>query len=199
MFSVNYTDAATYWVVLHAQWNKGEQATLESLVYTQDNLPVPLRGLHPDTGTEFINWLLKKWTDSENITYTRSEPGKKNDNMYVEERNGHVVRKFLGYSRYDVREVVPLVNEYYTHLALYLNFFIPVRRTLTKTRVGAKYVRTTEKNGKTPYARMLEHKEVKEDVKKSLQATYETLDIFALKEQLATLKNTITKLISSQK
>ena len=199
MFSVNYTDASTYWVVLHAQWNKGEQATLESLKYIQENLPVPLLGLHPDTGTEFINWLLKKWTVSENISYTRSEPGKKNDNMYVEERNGHVVRKFLGYGRYGVQEVVPLVNEYYVYLTLYLNFFIPVRRTLTKTRVGAKYVRTTEKNGKTPYARMLEHKEVKEPVKESLQALYETLDIFVLREQLATLKHTITKLISSQK
>ena len=199
MFSVNYTDAATYWVVLHAQWNKGEQATLESLKYIQEHLPVPLLGLHPDTGTEFINWLLKKWTDSEHIVYTRSEPGKKNDNMYVEERNGHVVRRFLGYGRYGTKDLVPLVNEYYYHLALYLNFFIPVRRTRTKTRVGAKYVRTTEVAGKTPYIRMLEHTDVSQEVKDSLRTTYSTLDVLALKKRLDTLKRTITKLISSQK
>lgn len=199
MFSVNYTDACTYWVILRAQWNKGEQATLISLKYIQDNLPIALQGIHPDTGTEFINWTLKKWADEEHIQITRSEPGKKNDNMYVEERNGHVVRKYLKYDRYDMKELVPLVNEYYRLLSFQLNFFIPVRRTVSKVRVGAKYIRKTELQGKTPYTRMLEHEAVPEDVKAKLKATYETLDIFKLKQELATLKSEIIKIIWNRK
>lgn len=199
MFSVNYTDAYTYWVVLRAQWNKGEQATLLSLKYIQENLPVSLQGIHPDTGTEFINWTLKKWSDEEHIQMTRSEPGKKNDNMYVEERNGHVVRKYLKYDRYDIKELVPPVNEYYKLLSFQLNFFIPVRRTISKVRVGAKYVRKTELQGKTPYIRMLEHEAVMEEVKTRLKTTYETLDIFKLKQELATLKNIIIKIIWNRK
>ena len=199
MFSVNYTDATTYWVVLRAQWNKGEQATLESLKYIQQSLPVPLQGIHPDTGTEFINWALKKWADEEHIQMTRSEPGKKNDNMYVEERNGHVVRKYLKYDRYDIKELVPLVNEYYRLLSFQLNFFIPVRRTVSKVRVGAKYVRKTEVKGKTPYMRMLEHKAVPEDTKVKLRVAYESLDIFKLKQELATLKAQIISKFWNQK
>lgn len=199
MFSVNYTDACTYWVVLQAQWNKGEQATLASLKHIQENLPVILQGIHPDTGTEFINWTLKKWADEEHIEMTRSEPGKSNDNMYVEERNGHVVRKYLKYDRYDKQELLPLVNEYYRLLSFLLNFFVPVRRTTSKIRVGAKYVRKTESQGKTPYARMLEHETVSLEVKDRLRETYETLDIFKLKQELATLKSEIMKIFWSRK
>lgn len=191
MFSVNYTDSTTYWVILRAQWNKGEQATLRSLKYIQKSLPVSLLGLHPDTGTEFINWTLKKWTEEEHVDLTRSEPGKKNDNMYVEERNGHVVRKYLKYDRYDTQECIPLVNEYYEKLSLLLNFFIPVRRTISKVRIGAKYVRTTESVGKTPYERMIAHEAVSNDVKLSLTNTYNALNLFQLQTELATLKSAI--------
>ena len=58
--------------------------------------------------------------------------------MCVEERNGHVVRKYLGYTRLDCRDTVSLINERYDVLALYLNHFQALRRTLEKKRVGAK-------------------------------------------------------------
>jgi len=63
-------------------------------MYTS-SLPFPWRMGHPDSGSEFINWVAKGWFEKETIELTRSEPGKKNDNMCVEERNGHVVRKYL--------------------------------------------------------------------------------------------------------
>ena len=151
VFSVNYTDAPTYWVILRAQWNKGARCTLESMKEIQKRLPVRWLSGHPDTGSEFINWVAKEWFDSEDIYLTRSEPGKKNDNMYVEERNGHVVRKYLGYTRFDCIEVVPLINELYEVLEYYLNHFQTVRRTIEKERVGAKYLRKYEKVAKTPY------------------------------------------------
>ena len=197
VFSVNYTDAATYWVVLRAQWNKGAHATVESMKHIQESLPVPWLGAHPDTGSEFINWVGKEWFDAEQINLTRSEPGKKNDNMYVEERNGHVVRKYLGYTRFDCRGVVPLINELYTVLGLYLNHFQAVRRTLSKKRVGAKYVRTYEKTPKTPYGRMLEHDAVSEALKERLRREHETLNPLVLKRKIDTLTDTIMKVQKS--
>jgi len=194
VFSVNYTDAPTYWVILRAQWNKGAKATLESMKEIQKRLPVPWLGGHPDTGSEFINWIAKEWFDAENIELTRSEPGKKNDNMYVEERNGHVVRKYLGYTRLDCMEVVPLVNEVYEVLEDYLNHFQAVRRTIEKKRVGAKYVRKYEKVAKTPYQRMLEHSEVSEKVKKGLRDKHEQLNPLLLKQKIDTLLTKIMKL-----
>lgn len=190
-FTLTYVDAAVYWIVLRAQWNKGQEATVESLKKVKKMLPFLLLGLHPDTGSEFINWLAKQWCDTEGVELSRSEPGKKNDNMYVEERNGHVVRKYLGYLRLDCREVVPLMNQYYEVLGLFLNHFVPVRRTLTKERVGSKYKRTYEKVPMTAYQRVLAHPLTAEEIKDALRKEHEMLNPLLLKRQLDTIRGEI--------
>src|SRR3989338_2304511 len=187
VFTVNYTDAATYWVIARAQWNKGQAATKESLAAIRSLLPFPMKMLHPDTGSEFINWNLKTWCDQEHIGFTRSEPGKKNDNMYVEERNGHVVRRYLGYMRYDAQGVENDLNAFYGVLFIYLNLFKAVRRCLSKERVGAKYVRRYEKQAQTPYRRVLEHPAVAPEMKARLEAEHKTLNPLHLKQQMAIL------------
>jgi len=196
IWSLNYTDAETYWVILRAQWNKGQEATQRNMAIIKKKLPVLLRGIHPDTGSEFINWILKKWCDKEKIEMTRSEPGKKNHNMYVEERNGHVIRKYLGYIRLDQKELLPIVNELYAVLEMYLNHFQTVRRTLSKERVGAKYRRTYEKEPKTPYQRMLEHKDVPKEVKQKLREEHAKLNPLLLKREIDRL---IAKLLKARK
>lgn len=187
IYTVNYVDAATYWCIPRAQWNKGQEATKESIGYMRETLPCTLHELHPDSGSEFINWVLKDWCDDARIALSRSEPSKKNDNMYVEERNGHVVRRYLGYLRFDDKTLVPLLNGLYDVLTLYLNHFQVVRRTLTKTKVGAKYVRTYEKVPLTPYARMLEHPDVPQVVKDRLREEHDALNPLVLKEKIDTL------------
>ena len=187
VFTVNYTDAATYWVVPRAQWNKGQVATKESLSVIRRFLPFSMLMLHPDTGSEFINWNLKAWCDKEGIRFTRSEPGRKNDNMYVEERNGHVVRRYLGYVRYDTQGVENALNAFYEVLSVYLNHFKAVRRCVLKERVGAKYVRRYERTAKTPYQRVLEHTAVSEEVKRHLQEEHGTLNPLHLKRQMGIL------------
>ena len=192
IWSLNYTDAETYWVVLRPQWNKGAEATRENLEIIQKRLPVPLLGIHPDTGSEFINWTLHDWCEREKIEMTRSEPGKKNHNMYVEERNGHVVRKYLGYIRLDQKELLPIVRELYEKLEWYLNHFQTVRRTLAKERIGAKYRRKFEKIPKTPYQRMLEHAAVSPSAKEKLRAEHAKLNPLILKREIDMI---ITKLL----
>lgn len=193
-YSLNYTDACLYWIVLAAQWNKGQEATIESLKRIKERLPFPFLMGHPDTGSEFINWMAKEWFEKEKIGLTRSEPGKKNDNMYVEERNGHVVRKYLGYERIDVRDVIPLLNAMYEKLEVYLNHFIPVRRTLSKTRVGAQYIRTYEKASKTPYQRLMEHSAIENAIKEKVHSQHETLNPLRLKREIDAMITTIMKI-----
>lgn len=190
-YSLNYTDSATYWTVLRAQWNKGQEATTNSMEAVRDRLPFPLLMVHPDTGSEFINHTLKRWSDEAGIKMTRSEPGKKNDNMHVEERNGHIVRDELGYTRLDVPEVIDAMNTFYDVLCLYRNHFIPVRRTLSKVRIGSKYKRTFEKAAKTPYQRVLEHDSVSHEVKEKLRTMHATLNPLLLKRELDILKKKI--------
>jgi hypothetical protein len=191
VYTVNYTDTALYWGVRKAQWNKGQEATVESMTEIKRQLPFPWKMGHPDTGSEFINWLAKAWFESEDIKLTRSEPGKKNDNMYVEERNGHVVRKYLGWQRIDCFDTVSVLNELYEILDLYLNHFQAVRRTLKKERVGARYIRVFEKRAKTPYQRLMEHRGVSRDVKGRMQREHESLNPLRLKKRIDTLLKSV--------
>lgn len=56
-YTVNYVDVATYWQEPVAQLNKNERATLTSMGTIKDRLPFPWLGVHPDSGSEFINKL----------------------------------------------------------------------------------------------------------------------------------------------
>jgi hypothetical protein len=194
IWSLNYTDISTYWIITRAQWNKGQRATLDNMEFVKNTLPFPWLMGHPDSGSEFINWLAKEWFDRNNILLTRSQPNRKNDNMCVEERNGHVIRKYLGYMRFDTRDLVDELNEFYATLNLYLNHFIVVRRTEEKKRVGAKYVRRYERKPQTPYRRVLAHSAVSNETKERLMAIHETLNPLTLKRQLDTMILKIFKL-----
>ena len=191
VYTVNYTDTALYWTIPRAQWNKGQEGTLCSMEAIIRQCPFPISMMHPDSGSEFINWHAERWSKSKLIRLTRSEPYRKNDNMYVEERNGHVVRRYLGYTRLDAHEVVPTMNQLYDVLAQYLNHFKPVRRMTTKERVGAKYRRRYEKIAKTPYQRALEHSAVSEEIKKRLRAEHEALNPLVLKRKIDALRQKI--------
>lgn len=184
VYTLNYTDSATCLCVPRAQWNKGQEATLESIKKIKQKLPYPWLMAHPDTGSEFINYLAKDWFDKNDIKFTRSRPGRKNDNMYVEERNGHVIRKMVGYINLDCREVVPVLNDYYDVMTLYLFHFVAVRRMIGKEKDNSKYIRVYEKIPKTPYQRTLGHKEVSEENKKKLMLEHAKLNPFLLKREM---------------
>ena len=121
VYTVNATDVATLWGERHAQWNKGQEQTLASMTHIDAGFPYPILEWHPDTGSEFINWLCKRWTDQRKQKLTRSRPNRKNDNCFVEERNGHVIRKWIGYARLEAEEVVAALNDCYDILTPYLN------------------------------------------------------------------------------
>lgn len=187
-YSVNYTDVCVLWNSFSAQWNKGEKATKISLEKIEHKVPFPILGMHPDTGSEFINWTLKAWTEEHKIDYTRSRPGHKNDNAYVEQKNGHVIRRFLGYTRFDCPEIIVVMNELYDKLEIYLNHFVPSRKCLEKVRIGSKYRRKYDK-AKTAYQRVLKYPAVDPSIKEKLKQEHETLNPLLL-------KNAVDKLIA---
>ncbi|MFH1947352.1 MAG: hypothetical protein ABIJ23_04330 [Candidatus Magasanikbacteria bacterium] len=194
VYTVSFVDSPTYWGVRRAQWNKGQMATKDNLVAIKRLLPFSWIMAHPDTGSEFINWIAKDWCDEQGILLTRSEPGKKNDNMYVEERNGHVVRKFLGWQRLDAGAgIVSIMNDYYETLDLYLNHFQAVRRTVSKTKVGSKYKREFEKVAQTPYQRLMDNIDISGTMKARVEKEHQDLNPLLLKDKLDILQKKIFK------
>jgi hypothetical protein len=100
-----------------------------------------LLGIDSDNGAEFINDQLYRYCVAEKITFTRGRAGRKNDNPYVEQKNWSIVRRAVGYPRYDTPEQLDLLNKLYTLLHLYVNFFLPVMKLKEKVRLGSQVKR----------------------------------------------------------
>jgi hypothetical protein len=193
VYTVNGVDPALLWSVRRAQWNKGEVATLTSIEYIESLIPGLTHSRHADSGSEFLNYHLLAKSTNAGIAVTRCRSGKKNDNAFIEERNNSVVRKWIGYERYDTKEHVTVLNKLYESLDLYLNHFQAVRRCVKRERVGARYVRVYD-TPQTPYARALAHPDLTAAVKETLRQQHATLNPVTLREEIARLKSELSNL-----
>lgn len=195
-YTVNFTDIATGWGESAAQINKGQIRTRESVESIEKRLPFPLKGLDPDTGSEFINWHLKGWCDTHKprVELSRSRPNHRNDNAHIEQKNYTGVRKFLGYSRIDTEEAVTVMNELYAGpLRLYRNFFQPSMKCIEKIRIGSRYIRKYD-DPQTPYERVLADERVAQNIKDELLRIYATLNPKVLRDETDSLINKIFKI-----
>ena len=195
-YTVNFVDIATFWSESVAQINKGQMRTKGSIIEIKKRLPFSLLGLDPDTGSEFINWVLKGWCDQEKVELTISRPNHKNDNAHIEQRNFTNVRKLLGYSRIDTQEAVDLMNQLYAEpWRLYVNFFQPVMQCQEKKRIGSRYVRRYDVP-KTPYQRVMADKRIDIGVKEKLTQQYVSLNPKTLRREIDIL---VKKIFEAQK
>jgi hypothetical protein len=173
--TLNCVDVSTAWCECTVPRNRGEQAVQAAIEEIRQRLPMPLRGIDSDNGPEFINNLLKRYCDREKVTFTRSRPYKKNDQAHVEGKNWTVVRRYLGYARYEGDLTRLEINDLYKDVRLYVNFFQPVMKLVAKTRVDGK-VRKVYDTAQTPYQRVLASPDVTQENKDTLQALYPTLN-----------------------
>ncbi|MDR1362521.1 MAG: hypothetical protein LBJ35_00520 [Spirochaetaceae bacterium] len=67
-----------------------------------------------DNGSEFINHAAEIWRENERLPFTRSRDHKKNDNCFVEQKNGAVVREYAGYDRLEGLAEQALLSDVYT-------------------------------------------------------------------------------------
>lgn len=184
IYTVNATDVTTMWGGRRAQWNKGQEQTIRSMEHIDLEFLYPILEWHPDTGSEFINWLCKQWAEERGQKITRSRPNRKNDNCFVEERNGHVVRKWVGYARFEHPRLVDALNHLYDVLTPYLNHFAASRRIVSKERIGARWKTTREKKSLTPYQRVMARKDVGGEIKTKLETEHERLNPLVLKQEI---------------
>jgi hypothetical protein len=167
--------------------NKARQWTLEAAQDIYASFPVPIRGLDSDGGAEFINWHFKGWCEENEITFTRGRSHHSNDNCFVEQKNGDVVRKNVGYARFEGAEALAALKAVYAVLCPLINYFHPTKKLIAKeTLPNGKVKKIYEKQLKTPYQRVLEHPDVPDPLKDKLRQTMSHLDIVALQEALDT-------------
>lgn len=147
-------DVATSWTELEIVWGLGRKRVGGAVHYVRERLPIPLREWHSDNGSEFINDHLLEWCRRHGIRFTRGRPYRKNDQAWVEQRNGLVVRRLIGYDRYSTRAAFAVLQRLYRLLRLQLNFFRPVRKLVSKHRVGSKVTKRYDA-ARTPYQRLV--------------------------------------------
>jgi hypothetical protein len=176
-------DIVTTWVELEAVWGQGQSRVGAALHHMRQRLPIPLLGFDSDNGTEFINYAMLEYCRREGITFTRSRPYKKNDNAHVEQKNGAVVRRIVGYDRYASQAAYAQLRRLYDLVRLHVNFFQPVQKLVSKSRNGAKVTRRYDK-AQTPYQRLIASNVLSKDKHRELQALYESLNPLQLRRDI---------------
>jgi hypothetical protein len=181
--TLSTVDVATGWCEPVAVWGKGHDRVGGAVHHVRERLPMPMLGLDSDNGSEFINRGLYDYCRRNHITFTRARSYKKNDSCYVEQKNWAVVRQIIGYDRFSSKAAFKALEDVYTLLRLYVNFFQPVLKLVKKTRHGAK-VHKIYDTAQTPYQRLLKSEVLTEDKKRELAYIYGYLNPVTLLKQI---------------
>jgi len=164
-------------------WGKGQARIRSGIHRIRQRLPFSMLGLDSDNGSEFINQYLLNYCRQEHITFTRSRSYKKNDSCHVEQKNWNVIRRVVGYGRYSSHAALESLNDVYNDLRLYMNFFQPVMKIVSKTRHGAR-VHKTYDTAQTPYQRLLKYNTLSEDKRRELLNLYYSINPVTLLDRI---------------
>jgi len=189
------TDVATGWTECVGVWGKSQRAVFAGLETIRARLPFPLLGIDSDNGAEFLNAHLVRYCAKEKLTFTRSRPYWKNDQAHVEQKNWSVVRKLIGYGRYESEAALAQLNAVYDLLRRWTNLWQPSLKLVAKERDD-----TTGKSRKkydvaqTPYRRLLASGVLTEAQQQALAETLAAGGPVALRRQLATAVEQLVRL-----
>lgn len=183
--TLTLTDVATGWTECFALLTKSQECVTQALDQGLAIFPFPILGLDTDNGSEFMNGELITFCKMRGITFTRSRPYKKNDQCYVEQKNGSVVRRLVGYDRFEGTAACRQLAEVHGIIRLHVNFFQPSMKLIGKHRIGGNRVKKTYDQAQTPYQRLLASAEIAPEIKSWLREQYAKLDPVEILSHLA--------------
>ena len=192
LYSLVLTDVATGWTECAALLYRGQDTVIQALDRIRRSSPFPILGLDTDNGSEFINHELVGYCEREEITFTRGRAYKKNDQCFVEQKNGSIVRQIVGYDRYEGEAAWRQMAELYRALRLYVNFFQPSVKLRLKHREGSKVQRYYD-TAQTPFQRLLATQTLKGGTATHLTRIFEALDPVRLLKQIQSLQDALWK------
>lgn len=194
-FTLDATDVATGWTEAVTVRSKGERIVSAGLEELRLRFPFHIAGIHSDNGSEFINHHLSRWCVTRQITFTRGRASNKNDQAHVEQKNWSVVRRSVGYFRYDTGRELDLLNQLWPLTSLQVNLFLPQQKLLSKTRTGA-VVRKTHDTAATPLRRLLDHHDDLLDPhdQRHLEQLLHDTDLISLRHAIADIQANLIEL-----
>ena len=164
-------DVATGWTECLPLLTRDGALVVEAMRRAQSLFPWLILGADFDNDSAFMNDLVVPWCRSKGIEATRSRAYKKNDQAFVEQKNGAVVRRLVGYGRFEGVETAAVIARLYAAARLHVNFFQPSFKLKEKRREGAKVIKRYNPPA-TRYQRALAHPRVGKAIKQRLRALY---------------------------
>jgi hypothetical protein len=132
--TLTMVDVATGWTECMALVTRDGNLVVEAIKRSQSSFPWLLRGVDFDNDSAFMNEVVVPWCRNQKLEVTRSRAYKKNDQAFVEQKNGAVVRRLIGYGRFDGVETARVMARLYAAARLYVNFFQPSSRRRSPPR-----------------------------------------------------------------
>ncbi len=190
LYTLTLTDVATGWTECLPLLHRGQDAVVQALRNVRRVLPFPLLGLDTDNGAEFINAAVLAYCAEAETTFTRGRVANSNDQCFVEQKNGSIVRQLVGYDRYVGEAAYRQLAELYRAVRLYVNFFQPSVKLRAKQREGSR-VRRSYDVARTPFQRLSASGAMDSATHARLETISTALDPVRLLRQIQTLQDAL--------
>jgi hypothetical protein len=183
LWSLVATDVCSGWTEAVPLLAREQALVTEGLEVIRRQFPMLILGIDSDNDSAFINETLLAYCQQRGLEFTRSRAYQKNDQAWIEQKNGAVVRRFAGYERLAGVVAGQCLAQLYQAVRLYVNHFQPSFKLVSKTREGAKVKKNYDKPA-TPCARLLGHAHVMQAAKERLRAEADHLDPLELLQRI---------------
>ncbi len=191
--TLTLTDIASGWTECVAMPLRNQSVVVEALIVAQDDLPFEMLGIDTDNDSAFMNQTVFDHCKAQGLEQTRSRAYKKNDQAWVEQKNGAIVRRLVGYGRLSGLAATHALAKLYASSRLYINFFQPSFKLKDKTRDGARVSKTYHAPA-TPCDRLLASAEVSEKIKSSLREQFDRLDPVSLLRDIRVAQKVLSEM-----
>jgi hypothetical protein len=191
--TLTLTDIASGWTECVSMRMRNQMRVIEALDKVATDLPFAMLGVDSDNDSAFMNQTVFDYCKGLGLEQTRSRAYKKNDQAWVEQKNGAIVRRLVGYGRLSGVEATKALAKLYASSRLYINFFQPSFKLKSKTRDGA-HVHKVYYTPATPCDRLQAHGSVLPATKEKLQAQFKGLDPVRLLQEIRNAQKTLSEL-----
>jgi hypothetical protein len=197
LYTLVATDVCSGWTEFVPLLAREQALVVEGLEVLFRQMPFPVRGVNSDNDSAFINDTLLAFCKKHQIAFTRARAYHKNDQAWVEQKNGAVIRRLVGYERFSGVVAGQALAHLYRAARLQVNYFQPSFKLRSKERKGAKIRRAYEPPA-TPCERLLRHPALDDTAKAKLRSQRAELDPVKLLHSIRQSQAALAALVSGE-
>jgi hypothetical protein len=173
------TDIATGWTECLPVLTRDSTLVIDAIDMARSMFPFPMRGVDFDNDSVFMNERVVTWCRQQGLEVTRARAYRKNDQAWVEQKNGAIVRRLVGYGRFEGLESVRSLTRLYQAARIHTNVLQPSFKLRSKSRIGARVVKQYHPPV-PPATRVLAHEAISAAVKAKMSRLLSDADAVLL-------------------